>query len=98
MLCPNLATQGQLIGESTEGLAFAFLDCGGEYKNIGANAKPLQICVYGDLRALMIHDINEKTVPLIERYSFFGEVLTSLKVWRFDQRAWLRGKVYRLRL
>jgi hypothetical protein len=46
MLCPNLATQGQFIGESTEGLAFAFQYYGGEYKNIGANAKPLQICVY----------------------------------------------------
>jgi hypothetical protein len=98
MLCPNLATQGQFIGESTEGLAFAFQDCGGEYKNIGANAKPLQICVYRDLRAQIIHNINEKTVPLDGRYSFFGEVLTSLKAWRFDQRAWLHGKVYRLRL
>jgi len=59
MLCPNLATQGQLvnaltnptkqgqfIGESEEGLAFAIQDCGGEYKNIGANAKPLQVFGY----------------------------------------------------
>jgi len=48
MLCPKLATQGQAIGESTKGLAFAFQDFGGEYKNISANAKPLRICVYRD--------------------------------------------------
>ena len=48
MLCPNLAMQGQAIGESMEGLAFAFQDCSGKYKNIGANAKPLRICVYRD--------------------------------------------------
>jgi hypothetical protein len=48
MLCPNLTTQGQFIGKSTKGLAFAFQDCGGEYKNIGANAKPLRICAYRD--------------------------------------------------
>jgi hypothetical protein len=41
MLCPNLATQGRFIGKSTEGLAFAFQNCGGKYKNGGANAKPL---------------------------------------------------------
>ncbi len=48
MLFPNLTTQGQFIGKSTKGLAFAFQDSGGEYKNIGANAKPLRICVYKD--------------------------------------------------
>jgi hypothetical protein len=46
MLYPNLAMQEQAIGKSTKGLALAFQDFGGEYKNIGANAKPLQICVY----------------------------------------------------
>ena len=34
--------RGQFIDESTRGLAFAFQDYGGNYKNIGANAKPLQ--------------------------------------------------------
>jgi hypothetical protein len=41
MLCPKLATQGQFIDKSEEGLAFADRDCGG-IKNIGANAKPLR--------------------------------------------------------
>ena len=45
MLCPKLATQGQFIGKSAEGRAFAFRDFG-EYKGIGANAQPLQICFY----------------------------------------------------
>lgn len=48
MLYPNLTTQGQAIGKSTEVLAFAFQDSGGENKNIGANAKPLRIFVYKD--------------------------------------------------
>jgi hypothetical protein len=62
MLCPNLTTQGQFIGESTKGLAFAFQDYGGEYKNIGANAKPLQICVY---RGAIIYDINAAIIALV---------------------------------
>ncbi len=62
MLCPNLTTQGQAIGESIEGLAFAFQDCDGEYKNIGANAKPLQICVY---RGAIIYDINAAIIALV---------------------------------
>ena len=41
MLCPKLATQGQFVGKSEEGRAFAFRDCGGESENIGANALPL---------------------------------------------------------
>ena len=48
MLCPKLAAQGEFIGESAKGLAFAFQDSGGDNKNIGANAKPLKICVYKD--------------------------------------------------
>jgi hypothetical protein len=46
LLTQKLTTQGQIIGKSIEGSAFAFQDSSGEYKNIGANAKPLQICVY----------------------------------------------------
>ncbi len=42
MLCPKLATQGQIVYKSKEGVAFAFRDCDGEYENIGANAKPLR--------------------------------------------------------
>ena len=42
MLCPKLATQGEFIDESEESLAFAIQDCSGEYKNIDANAEPLQ--------------------------------------------------------
>jgi hypothetical protein len=41
MLIPNLATQGQFIGESAKGSAFAYRDDGGEYKICGANAQPL---------------------------------------------------------
>ena len=62
MLCPNLTTQRQIIGKSTKGLAFAFQDSGGEYKNIGANAKPLQICVY---RGAIIYDINAAIIALV---------------------------------
>jgi hypothetical protein len=58
MLCPKLATQGQFIGESTKGLAFALQDCSEEYKNVGANAKPLQVYFCQLLRALIIHDTN----------------------------------------
>ena len=46
MLCPKLSTQGQIVGKSAKGLAFAFRDYCGEYKNIGANAEPLQVCFY----------------------------------------------------
>ena len=46
MLCPKLATQGQIIDKSTKGLAFANWDCGGELRNSGANAKPLRVCFY----------------------------------------------------
>ena len=46
MLCPKLVTQGQFIDESAKGLAFALQDGHGEYKNIAANAKPLQACCY----------------------------------------------------
>jgi hypothetical protein len=59
MLCPNLATQGQFISESVKGLAFAMQDCIGEYKNIAANAKPLQACCYESSRARISHDTNE---------------------------------------
>ena len=58
MLCPNLATQGQFIDESIKGLAFAIEDCSGEYKNIAANAKPLQSFFYKLTRARIIHDTN----------------------------------------
>ncbi len=58
MLCPKLTTQGQFIDKSAKGLAFAFRDGDGEYKNIGANAKPLQVFVYRDLRARINHDNN----------------------------------------
>ena len=60
MLCTNLATQGQVIDESTKGLAFAFQADRGEYKNIGANAKPLQVYVYRALRARITDDTNSK--------------------------------------
>jgi hypothetical protein len=41
---------------------------GGEYKNTGANAQPLQVCVYRDLRARINHDTNDFCVtPLINR-------------------------------
>jgi hypothetical protein len=46
MLCPRLSTQGQFIDESEKGLAFAIQEGRGEYKNIVANAKPLQDCCY----------------------------------------------------
>jgi hypothetical protein len=62
MLCPNLATQGQVIDESAKGLAFAFRDDRGEYKNTGANAKPLQVCVYRDLRVRINHDTNSISI------------------------------------
>jgi hypothetical protein len=68
MLCPNLATQGQFIGESTEGLAFAFQDDRREYKNIGANAKPLQIFVYTDCEQFM-------TLTLILGIESFDEAI-----------------------
>ncbi len=42
MLSPNLATQGQFIGESAKGSAFAYRDDGREYKNCGANDQPLR--------------------------------------------------------
>jgi hypothetical protein len=58
MLCPKLSTQGQFIGESAKGLAFAFQDCSKEYKNIGANAKPLQVYFDQPLMARIIYDIN----------------------------------------
>ena len=31
---------------------------GGEYENTRANAQPLQVCVYKDLRARINHDTN----------------------------------------
>ncbi|MFZ4730272.1 MAG: hypothetical protein ACOYMQ_16635 [Pseudanabaena sp.] len=37
----NLTTQGQFIGESEEGSAFANKYGRGEFANCGANAKPL---------------------------------------------------------
>jgi hypothetical protein len=42
----NLATQGQFVGESEEGLAFANGDFGGEFRSIAANAKPLRYLHY----------------------------------------------------
>jgi hypothetical protein len=39
----NRTTQGQFIGESEEGSAFANRDCRGEFTNCGANAKPLHL-------------------------------------------------------
>ena len=53
MLCPKLTTQGQFIGKSEQGRAFAFRDCGGESENVGANALPLQICCRKLLKALI---------------------------------------------
>jgi len=38
----HLATQGQFIGESEEGWAFAEQYFGEEFGNCGANAQPLQ--------------------------------------------------------
>ena len=64
MLCPKLATQGQFIGESAKGLAFAFQDCSEEYQNIGANAKPLQVYFYQPLRTRIIHDSNKDLLIL----------------------------------
>jgi|GEM_PF-3177343 hypothetical protein len=58
--CSAQATQGQVIDESTKGLAFAFQADRGEYKNIGANAKPLQVYVYRALRARITDDTNSK--------------------------------------
>ena len=55
MLCPKLATQLRFIGESTKGLAFAFQDYGEEYKNIGANAKPLRVCFYLEASNKSLH-------------------------------------------
>jgi hypothetical protein len=43
MLRPNLTTQGQFICESEEGFAFANGSLCGEFKNDGANVKPLQV-------------------------------------------------------
>ncbi len=65
MLCPKLSTQGQSIGKSAKGLAFAFRYYGGEYKNVGANAKPLQVYFDQPLMARIIHDIN---LFAIDRY------------------------------
>lgn len=45
MLCPKPVTAGTIIGESEEGLAFADQDCGDEFSNCGANAKPLRRCM-----------------------------------------------------
>ena len=50
MLCPRLVTQEQFIDESEKGLAFAIRDGCGEYKNIAANAKPLQACWYKSIK------------------------------------------------
>ena len=64
----NLAEEIEDMGNNRkDALAFAFQDDGGEYKNIGANAKPLQICVHRNLRTRINHDTKKTALEIFSR-------------------------------